>query len=96
MEPGIKFSSLTAKIGYEVLSGDGTDAFQTPLATGHAFNGITDKFLTTPDDGLEDIYVKAAYSFAKVPLVEKISLAAAYHDFEADRGGADYGSEWST
>ena len=46
--------------GYEVLGGDNGSSFQTPLATGHAFNGWFDSFLTTPAAGLEDIYLFAA------------------------------------
>ena len=42
--------ALTA--GYEELGSDGgVAAFQTPLATLHAFNGWADLFLTTPGDG---------------------------------------------
>src|SRR3546814_3361296 len=37
--------------------GNGVVAFQTPLATLHAFNGWADRFLSTPGNGLEDIYV---------------------------------------
>src|SRR5690606_2320788 len=36
----------------EVLGGDGSYAFQTPLATLHAFNGTTDKFGVTPPGGI--------------------------------------------
>ena len=43
--------------GYEVLGGDNGSSFRTPLATGHAFNGWFDSFLTTPAAGLEDIYL---------------------------------------
>ncbi|MCH7821975.1 MAG: hypothetical protein IIA07_08160 [Proteobacteria bacterium] len=30
-------------VGYENLGGDGAYGFQTPLATGHAFNGWADQ-----------------------------------------------------
>lgn len=46
--------------GYEVLGADNGSSFRTPLATGHAFNGWFDSFLTTPAAGLEDIYLFAA------------------------------------
>lgn len=95
IEPGIGFKGLTAKIGYEILGGDGTNAFQTPLALLHGFNGLTDKFLTTPVNGIEDIYIKMKYVFADVPYVKQVSLSAAYHDLNAEEGGADYGEEWS-
>jgi len=75
-------------IAYESLGSDGgTVAFQTPLATKHAFNGWADKFLTTPATGLNDAYVKVAGNVGGVKLV------GVYHDFTADEGSADYGTE---
>ncbi len=78
---------FTAKVGYERLEGDGVYGFQTPLATLHAFNGWTDKFLSTPASGIEDMYVSLA------TVVSSVNLMAVYHDFSADTGGADYGTE---
>jgi hypothetical protein len=45
--------------GYERLEGSRApgQAFRTPLATLHAFNGWADRFLTTPDRGLDDFYI---------------------------------------
>ena len=43
--------------GYEVLGADNGVGFATPLATGHKFQGWADKFLTTPGDGIEDVYI---------------------------------------
>ncbi len=79
-----------AKAGYEVLGGEngpGNRAFQTPLATKHIFQGWADMFLITPAGGIRDAYVGGS-----VPLFGG-SLQAWYHDFRADRGGADYGRE---
>jgi hypothetical protein len=36
--------------------------FTTPLATLHKFQGWADKFLTTPVNGLADLYVNAGYT----------------------------------
>ncbi len=80
-------AGVTAKIGYELLSGDGITAFQTPLATKHAFNGWADTFLATPADGLADLMLTLSTKVAGIKLV------GVYHDFSADRGGADYGTE---
>ncbi len=89
-------SGILAGVGYEVLSGttgtDGNTAFQTPLATLHAFNGWADKFLTTPTGGLSDMSATLGYTkpgFGKAMIV--------YHDFETDKamaGKSDLGSEW--
>lgn len=95
IEPGASWNGFTAKVGYEVLEGNGTSAFQTPLATLHAFNGWADKFLTTPANGLEDIYASLSY---KVPTgaswIKGTELVVAYHDFQAEHTSADYGTEW--
>lgn len=89
--------SVTLKASYEVLGGDGAvsvgkgkigRAFQTPLGTNHAFQGWADRFLTTPADGVVDIYGTLAVKAAGA------TFALIYHDFDADEGGYDYGSEW--
>ncbi len=91
---GIGFKGLTAKAGYEVLEGDGTVGFATPLATGHAHNGWADLFLTTPVNGLEDTSATLAYKTkSQNNLLNGIVMSAIYHDFNAENGGADYGTE---
>lgn len=75
-------------LGYELLGSDGGISFRTPLATLHAFNGWADMFLATPANGIKDTYVKAV---ANLP--QGIGFLAFYHKFEADRLGADYGTE---
>ena len=81
-------SSLNIGVGYEVLEGDGTRGFTTPLATLHAFQGWADKFLTTPANGMEDAYI-----WTSVNLHRKITLKAVYHKFKEENGGDDYGDE---
>lgn len=79
----------TIGVGYEVLGSDNSvAAFQTPLATGHKFNGWADVFLTTHATGLDDLYFYAA---ALLPCDIKGRIV--YHIFEADEGGTDYGEE---
>ncbi|MCB0523825.1 MAG: alginate export family protein [Rhodospirillales bacterium] len=91
--PGIKGHGFTFQLGYEELSGDGTNAFQTPLATLHKFNGWADKFLTTPAAGLEDAYISAAYKVSGLNnILDGVTLNAVYHDFDGDESG-DFGSE---
>ena len=86
-EAGGVWSGVTAKLGYEVLEGDGTSSVQTPLATLHAFNGWADQFLSTPANGLEDVYLSVGGGVAG------LKLLAVYHDFSANKGGGDYGKE---
>lgn len=75
------------KVGWEVLSGDGRFAFQTPFATLHAFNGWADRFLTTPVNGLDDLYVSWTGP------CHKLTCAVALHRFESDRLNVDLGKE---
>lgn len=88
LEGGAEIKGITGKLGYEVqTSDDGKGAFTTPLGTNHAFNGWADLFLVTPTNGLEDLYLSVS-----TPLLGP-ALTVAYHDFSADFGGQDYGSE---
>jgi len=73
--------------GIESLGSDDGQAFRTPLATLHAFNGWADLFLTTPADGLDDLYLRAGLDLGGWQLDLRL------HDFSAETGGADYGSE---
>ena len=88
LEVGGAISGVTAKIGYEILEGDGSVSVQTPLATLHAFNGWSDQFLSTPADGLEDLYLSVGGA------VKGVKLLAVFHDFKGNDSGDDYGSEW--
>ncbi|MEM7023976.1 MAG: hypothetical protein AAF637_15495 [Pseudomonadota bacterium] len=94
VEPGVSYDFLKGAVGYEVLEGDGDNAFQTPLATLHKFNGLTDQFLTTPPDGLQDLYFKLDVALPTTGLFSDIVLKGGYHEFWAENGGDHYGSEW--
>ena len=93
-EVGGSVAGFSLKAGYEELGSDGgAAAVQSPLATLHAFNGWADVFLSTPATGLRDYYVSAGKGF-KVKALPGLKVAATYHKFEADFGGADYGEEF--
>jgi len=72
---------------YEMLRGNGTASFQTPLGTNHKFNGFADKFLVTPLDGLRDAFVRLSWKR------KTASAFADYHHFTADEGNRTYGEE---
>lgn len=79
IEGGAVFSGITVKAGYELLgSDDGMFGFSTPLATLHKFNGWSDQFLSTPKEGLADMYLSAGGKLFGG------SWGITYHDFEAD------------
>ena len=94
-EGSVTYKGLTGLVGYEVLEGNGTIGFATPLATLHAFNGWADMFLTTPANGLKDFYLKAAYSLP-ADFIEMKSLTGTvfYHDYTTDNLKAGIGSEF--
>ncbi len=94
IEPGVGYTGIKAKIGYEVLEGDGTNAFQTPLATLHKFNGLTDQFLTTPPDGLQDLYLSLDSPLPGQGWPSDLTFQAGYHKFWAEEGDSHYGWEW--
>ena len=90
---GVNFDAFGAKVGYEVLgSDDGKAGFITPLATLHAFNGWTDKFLFGGkgnwENGLVDTH------FIVTAKLAGLKLLAKYHMFESDYGDIDMGKEW--
>ncbi|MDR7068102.1 hypothetical protein J2X02_000919 [Pseudoxanthomonas japonensis] len=93
IEVGQTWAGTQFTLGQEVLgsgkeAGVGNRAFQTPLATKHAFQGWADVFLTTPADGLRDAYLLASRPVAGG------KLQVAYHDFRSDRGDRRFGTEW--
>jgi hypothetical protein len=94
-ELGMGFAGFALKAGYEELGSDGgAAAFQTPLATLHAFNGWADLFLTTPATGLRDYYATVGRKIGLPFLPGGLNAGVTYHEFDSDAGGLDYGSEW--
>ncbi len=87
VELGTALGPIKLKGGYEVLGSDNGVGFKTPLATLHAFQGWADKFLATPGDGIEDLYVSAGGNMGP------IKLGAVYHDFQAESSTEDFGKE---
>ncbi|WP_051202153.1 alginate export family protein [Ferrimonas senticii] len=86
LELGVLWQQLHFHAGLEVLGSDGGNyGFATPLATLHKFNGWSDQFLTTPEQGLEDYYVGVSGNALAG------SWALNYHRFSAEtaRAGVD-------
>jgi hypothetical protein len=94
-EAGASYEGFKALAGYEVLEGNGSIGFSTPLATLHIFNGWADMFLTTPTNGLKDLYFQAAYSLpANAIGMKSFNPSLIYHSYATDHLGAGIGSEW--
>ncbi len=91
IEGAYSFNAITAKIGGELLgSDDAMYGFSTPLATLHKFNGWADQFLTTPNQGLVDLYA----SVSGKAFGGKWTFT--YHDYSSDEATEnvdDLGSE---
>ena len=82
--------------GYEVLGADrgaALTSFQTPLGTNFKFQGWADKFLTTPPDGVRDLYAGGSHGWKKVLGADAITLTGTWHRFRSDRNGQHYGQE---
>lgn len=96
LEGGMSVRPFAFGAGYEDLgssantgAGGGRASFRTPLATLHAFNGWDDVFLTTPANGLQDLY-----AYAQITLPWQIPVRFVFHKFDADYGTGDYGQEY--
>jgi len=88
------YNKFSLRGGYELLgSDDGVEAFGTPLATLHKFNGWADVFLNTPNEGLQDFYVKAGYKFGDLGPLKGVSGGVHYHNFSSDTGILNFGQE---
>jgi len=97
--PGLTRGRLTTTLIYELLgSDDGVAAFQSPLATGHIFNGFADVFLVTPPTGLQDYYVDVRYKVPKtegrLSFLSGLLMIGQYHEFRSAVGSINYGSEF--
>lgn len=92
----LDIAALKFNLGYEVLGasrGAALTSFQTPLATGFKFQGWADKFLTTPPNGVRDLYAGVGYGWKKLAGFDLISIQAAWHRFDSDRLDLHYGDE---
>lgn len=82
--------------GYEVLGADAGvpfTSFQTPLGTNFKFQGWADKFLTTPANGVRDLYLGGGYGVARLGALSAVTLQATLHRFDSDRLDQHYGNE---
>ena len=87
LELSKKVSAINLALGFESLGSDNDTGFITPLATLHKFQGFADKFLATPDAGVNDLYVKASGKW------DSLGLTAVYHKLDSVQGSIDYGTE---
>jgi len=92
---GLKTAKSTVSLNLERLEGDGVHAFQTPLASLHGLQGLSDVIGATPAKGVRDVFLRGARTFdtkafgAKQPL----KLTGEAHDFDTTVGGQNLGRE---
>jgi hypothetical protein len=87
LEVGGVVANINLALGFESLGSDNGKGFVTPLATLHKFQGFADKFLATPGNGIDDLYIKVASKFGK------LGLTAVWHDLKSAKNSIDYGTE---
>ncbi|MCA1779372.1 MAG: alginate export family protein [Xanthomonadaceae bacterium] len=77
-------------VGFERLGGSRNtgEAFRTPLATLHAFNGWADRFLATPDRGLDDFYAGFTGNQGR------FGWNLTWHRFRTETGSTTLGDEF--
>lgn len=96
IDGALEVHALKLGAGYEVLGADkgvALTSFQTPIATGFKFQGWADKFLTTPPDGVRDLYGSVGYGWKQAGPFRGLALQAVYHRFASDRLVRLYGDE---
>lgn len=85
---GAKWERFFFSADYEALgSNGGIYGMQTPLGLLHPSQGWADKFNRTPQEGVQDRWLTAGYTFGRY------SLYGELHDFRSDFGSIDYGDE---
>jgi hypothetical protein len=93
----VKFSHevLEHDLGTLVAGGAASGAvFRTPLATGHAFQGWADNFLTAPGTGATTGGIEDNYFTMVATGKYNTKLIISYHMLEAETGSYDYGDEF--
>lgn len=86
-------------LGYDVIEGNGSTGFANPLGKNHDFLGWADVFSgggrQGTVDGVEDFNVMLSWGREwETGFIRGLSTGVRHHEFEAERTGADLGSEW--
>ncbi len=79
-------------VRYEAL-GAGTQGFQTPLGTLHAFQGDADRFTVTPPGGVRDLSGALSWAFGDLGPVRGLKASMRYHRFRSDETATALGEE---
>ena len=94
IQGGIGIDKFTISAGIESLGSDGTSRVTMPLATLHAFQGWTDKFLATPAAGIDDQFLRFTYNAGEVGIFDSLNVLSVLHDYETNVGSTGLGDEF--
>lgn len=89
----VELARATLSVRAESLGAGGAQAFQTPLATGHAFQGDADVFLITPPQGVVDYSAALEWRFGSFGRVRGLTAFLRAHRFNAETNGVRLGGE---
>lgn len=89
----LQYKNIEVSGSLEHLGQNNGTSVQTPLASLHDFQGVTDRFFVTPPDGLRDFNAGLTYDLGDWGKLEHIELKAGYHKFTSDAARRDYGRE---
>jgi hypothetical protein len=89
----VDIGRLTFGGRFELLGRGGARAFQTPLATLHAFQGAADVFLATPSEGLRETALRIDWRAGEVGPFTSVTAFASGHQFKDASGARLFGRE---
>ena len=87
---GLKTARSAISANLERLQGDGVSAFQTPLASLHGFQGLSDVIGATPAKGVRDVFLRGTTTFG---VKQPLTLTGEAHDFDTTVGSQNLGRE---
>jgi hypothetical protein len=85
---------LSLSGSYEILGEGGARAFQTPLGTNHARQGAADIFVVTPNTGVRDTSLEAAWPIGAAGPLRGLTAVLRRHWFADDIASGELGAEW--
>lgn len=87
---GLKTARSAISANLERLQGDGVNAFQTPLASLHGFQGLSDVIGATPAKGVRDAFLRGTTT---IGVKQPLKLTGEAHDFDTTVGSQNLGRE---
>ena len=93
LDIGLQLGCFEVSTGLETLGSDNGVALQTPLGSLHSFQGVTDRFFSTPSEGLRDYHSSIKFDWGDIGPFERVKTEFGFHDFNDADNNRDYGRE---